>query len=190
MCAVCPGQADRSAFAVALNTVMRACADANFSSSYHAAKSSGGPGARRCTEGEEQAGQEAHRQERLHGVLAAQLNPIADTCSGCMRSMQYGNLAFLIIVLHVPPPSAVVHTVCMRQQQCACFGSKWRGRACAFSQLFCDTKRQEVKAANPEATFIEISKMLGAAWKEASPEDKGKFQEQHAVRPPALGLPD
>ena len=46
-----------------------------------AAKSGGGQGADRCTEGGEQACQEAHRQERLHGVLAVRLNLLAD-CDG------------------------------------------------------------------------------------------------------------
>ena len=67
-----------------------------------------------------------------------------------------------------------------------CFSSECRWRARAFLQLFCDVKRQEVKAANPNAAFPEIAKLLGAAWKEASPEEKGNFQEQHAVQSPAL----
>lgn len=48
-------------------------------------------------------------------------------------------------------------------------------------QLFCDAKREEVKADHPDAAFGEISKLLGAAWKEAHPDEKATFQEQHAV---------
>ena len=49
-------------------------------------------------------------------------------------------------------------------------------------QLFCDSKREEVKAANPGAGFGETGKLLAAAWKECSPEDKAHFQEQSQVR--------
>lgn len=51
-------------------------------------------------------------------------------------------------------------------------------------QLFCDAKRAEIKAANPAAGFGETGKLLAAAWKECSPEDKASFQEQSQVRQP------
>lgn len=51
-------------------------------------------------------------------------------------------------------------------------------------QLFCDTNREQLKAENPEASFGEVAKLLGAAWKEASADEKATFQEQHAVRMP------
>ena len=49
-------------------------------------------------------------------------------------------------------------------------------------QLFCDAKREEIKAANPGVGFGETGKLLAAAWKECSPEDKANFQEQSQVR--------
>lgn len=48
-------------------------------------------------------------------------------------------------------------------------------------QLFCDAKRGEIKAANPEAGFGETGKLLAAAWKDCAPEDKAKYQEQSQV---------
>ncbi len=48
-------------------------------------------------------------------------------------------------------------------------------------QLFCDAKREEIKAANPGAGFGETGKLLAAAWKECTPEDKAKFQQQSQV---------
>lgn len=48
-------------------------------------------------------------------------------------------------------------------------------------QLFCDAKRDEIKAANPGAGFGDTGKLLAAAWKECSPEDKAKLQEQSQV---------
>ena len=53
---------------------------------------------------------------------------------------------------------------------------------CRCMQLFCDDKRAELKSANPDTPFAEMAKLLGAAWKDASSEDKAKYQEQHAVR--------
>jgi HMG (high mobility group) box len=49
-------------------------------------------------------------------------------------------------------------------------------------QLFCDDKRAELKATNPDTPFAEMAKLLGAAWKGAAPEEKATYQEQHAVR--------
>jgi HMG (high mobility group) box len=49
-------------------------------------------------------------------------------------------------------------------------------------QLFCDDKRAELKSANPDTPFAEISKLLGTAWKDATSEEKAKYQEQHTVR--------
>ena len=49
-------------------------------------------------------------------------------------------------------------------------------------QLFCDSKREEIKVANPAAGFGETGKLLAAAWKECSPEEKSRLQEQSQVR--------
>ncbi len=48
-------------------------------------------------------------------------------------------------------------------------------------QLFCDAKREEIKAANPGASFGETGKLLAAAWKDCPAEDKARFQEQSQV---------
>ena len=48
-------------------------------------------------------------------------------------------------------------------------------------QLFCNAKREAIKAANPEASFAELSKLLAVAWKEASDADKQPFQTMHEV---------
>ena len=48
-------------------------------------------------------------------------------------------------------------------------------------QLFCDAKREEIKAANPGAGFGETGKLLAAAWKECNAEDKANFQQQSQV---------
>ncbi|KAL0036922.1 hypothetical protein WJX77_005063 [Trebouxia sp. C0004] len=44
--------------------------------------------------------------------------------------------------------------------------------------LFCDAKREEIKAANPGASFGETGKLLAAAWKDCPAEEKARFQEQ------------
>ena len=48
-------------------------------------------------------------------------------------------------------------------------------------QLFCDAKREEIKAVNPGAGFGERGKLLAAAWKDCNAEDKAKFQQQSQV---------
>jgi hypothetical protein len=53
-------------------------------------------------------------------------------------------------------------------------------------QLFCEDKRAELKSAHPETPFAEMAKLLGAAWKDATPDEKAKYQEQHAVRADAV----
>ena len=45
--------------------------------------------------------------------------------------------------------------------------------------FFCDDKRKEVQLANPGKGMGEISKALGALWKELSEEDKQKYNDQH-----------
>ncbi len=48
-------------------------------------------------------------------------------------------------------------------------------------QLFCDAQREEIKAANPGASFGETGKLLATAWKDCPAEDKARFQEQSQV---------
>lgn len=55
-------------------------------------------------------------------------------------------------------------------------------------QLFCDDKRAELKSANPDTPFAEMAKLLGAAWKDAAPEEKAMYQEQHAVRSHSIAM--
>ena len=45
--------------------------------------------------------------------------------------------------------------------------------------FFCDDKRKEVQLANPGKGMGEISKALGAIWKELSEEDRQKYNDQH-----------
>jgi hypothetical protein len=52
-----------------------------------------------------------------------------------------------------------------------------RGRAYTSAYtLFCNDKRPEVAAANPEAKFYEVGRMLGAAWKARTDEENEKYQ--------------
>lgn len=44
--------------------------------------------------------------------------------------------------------------------------------------FFCDAKRKEIKAENPDAKGVEVTKLLGAAWQELSDEEKKEYQEQ------------
>lgn len=48
-------------------------------------------------------------------------------------------------------------------------------------QMFCEHKRAEIKAANPEAGFGETGKLLAAAWKACDADTKARFQEQSQV---------
>jgi len=43
--------------------------------------------------------------------------------------------------------------------------------------VFCNEKRPEVKAKNPEATFGEMGKLLGAAWKGLSETQKAAYKK-------------
>lgn len=45
--------------------------------------------------------------------------------------------------------------------------------------FFCDDKRKEVQLANPGKGMGDISKALGALWKELSEEDRQKYNDQH-----------
>lgn len=45
--------------------------------------------------------------------------------------------------------------------------------------FFCDDKRKEVQLANPGKGMGEISKALGALWKQLSEEDRQKYMDQH-----------
>ena len=48
-------------------------------------------------------------------------------------------------------------------------------------QLYCDSKRAEIKAASPGADFKTLSTLLGAAWKSASDDEKAPFLAQNQV---------
>ncbi len=52
--------------------------------------------------------------------------------------------------------------------------------------IFCTEKRTEIKDANPEATFGELGKLLGAAWKEMSDKDKAPFTKAAEAAKAAL----
>jgi len=43
--------------------------------------------------------------------------------------------------------------------------------------VFCNEKRPEVKAKNPEATFGEMGKILGAMWKGLSESQKLSYKK-------------
>jgi len=49
-------------------------------------------------------------------------------------------------------------------------------------QLFCDATRASLKAANPDASFGELGKLMGQAWKAATPEEIAPFKAKHEVR--------
>jgi hypothetical protein len=48
-------------------------------------------------------------------------------------------------------------------------------RALSAFMLFSQEKRNQIKTDNPEATFGQIGKLLGDAWKSASDDDKAPF---------------
>ncbi|BDA50575.1 probable high mobility group protein B2 at N-terminal half [Coccomyxa sp. Obi] len=52
-------------------------------------------------------------------------------------------------------------------------------RAKTAYQLFCDDQRQRIKSENPSDAFGAINAKLAAAWKEASAEEKERYNKQH-----------
>eukprot|EP00607_Mallomonas_marina_P001504 CAMPEP_0182427700 /NCGR_PEP_ID=MMETSP1167-20130531/18993_1 /TAXON_ID=2988 /ORGANISM="Mallomonas Sp, Strain CCMP3275" /LENGTH=87 /DNA_ID=CAMNT_0024610123 /DNA_START=70 /DNA_END=333 /DNA_ORIENTATION=+ len=46
--------------------------------------------------------------------------------------------------------------------------------------IFSTEKRAEVKAANPEATFGELGKLLGKMWAEMDDSDKEQYKQRQA----------
>jgi hypothetical protein len=50
------------------------------------------------------------------------------------------------------------------------------------TQLFCNARREGVKAANPGAGYKEMSSLLAAAWKGASEAERAPFASQHQAR--------
>ena len=54
--------------------------------------------------------------------------------------------------------------------------------------MFCEDNRADIKAANPDAGFGEIGKLLAAAWKECDADTKTQYQEQSQVAPVFLIL--
>ena len=51
-------------------------------------------------------------------------------------------------------------------------------RAKSAYMIFCDKKRQDIKDSNPDMKMSDISKLLGSAWKEISPEKKEKYNKK------------
>lgn len=49
-------------------------------------------------------------------------------------------------------------------------------------QIFATTHRPAIKEANPDASFGELGKLMGEAWKELCSEEKQAFQDQAEVR--------
>ena len=47
--------------------------------------------------------------------------------------------------------------------------------------FFSQARRGAIKAANPSATFGDVGKLLGAAWKAAGPEERAPFDAQAAA---------
>lgn len=43
---------------------------------------------------------------------------------------------------------------------------------------FCSEQRETVKKANPEASFSELGKLLGVAWKQLSEEVRAKYKPE------------
>jgi arsenate reductase-like glutaredoxin family protein len=58
--------------------------------------------------------------------------------------------------------------------------SKGPKKALTAYVFFCNEKRQGVKADNPDASFGDIGKKLGALWKELSDSEKKKYQKMQA----------
>jgi hypothetical protein len=53
--------------------------------------------------------------------------------------------------------------------------------------IFSQAKREEIKQENPEATFGEVAKLLGAAWKELGDAGKAEWVEAAATAAAASG---
>jgi len=47
--------------------------------------------------------------------------------------------------------------------------------------LFCQDKRQEIKASNPNVSFGEIGKLLGRAWQQLTPDDRKPYEENTKI---------
>merc|ERR1712166_656818 len=52
----------------------------------------------------------------------------------------------------------------------------YKGAASAY-MFFAKENRDEIVSSNPDATFGEVGKLLGAAWGEAGAKDKEKFNK-------------
>ena len=55
-----------------------------------------------------------------------------------------------------------------------------KGASSAYMH-FAKAKRAQIKDENPEATFGGIGKLIGEAWKEASEEEKKRYEEEAAA---------
>ena len=51
-----------------------------------------------------------------------------------------------------------------------------KGAKSAF-MYFTTAKRSEIKEANPDASFGDLGKLVGAAWKELNDSEKVKWEE-------------
>jgi hypothetical protein len=51
-----------------------------------------------------------------------------------------------------------------------------KGAKSAF-MYFSTAKRSEIKEANPDASFGDLGKLVGAAWKELNDSEKVKWEE-------------
>ncbi len=58
---------------------------------------------------------------------------------------------------------------------------------CVYVQLFCDAKREEIKALNPGAGLGATAKLLAAAWKDCPAEDMAKEQSLQVCLSVPLG---
>ncbi|KAJ3342298.1 Non-histone chromosomal protein 6 [Gonapodya sp. JEL0774] len=54
-------------------------------------------------------------------------------------------------------------------------------KALTAYMLFAQEKRPEIKAANPDAGFGDMGKLVGAAWKNLSDAEKKKYQDKADV---------
>lgn len=45
-------------------------------------------------------------------------------------------------------------------------------------QTFCDAKKKDIRAANPQAGFAQMNQLLEAAWGKCSPEEKAYFNRK------------
>jgi hypothetical protein len=52
---------------------------------------------------------------------------------------------------------------------------------CSPLQLFCKENRQAIKEKNPEASAVDMMKLVASAWQAAGAEEKAPFVAEHQV---------